>query len=100
MKKNELEKKGKKEKTKTPLLVNRVRVILIGGLFFQIFDIVFAQLFNFPYLAVFFFNFGTLTNLIFLLLGNFTNSDRTPPYIDTYLKLFPNFGNSGKNALR
>ena len=28
-----------------------------------------------------------LTNLIFLLLGNFTNSDRTPPYIDTYLQL-------------
>ena len=37
-----------------------------------------------------------LTNLIFLLLENFTNSDRTPPYIDTYLQLFPNFGNFGK----
>ena len=33
-----------------------------------------------------------LTNLIFLVLENFmNNSDRTPPYIDTYLKLFPNF---------
>ena len=37
-----------------------------------------------------------LTNVIFLLLENFTNSDRTPPYIDTYLQLFPNFGNFGK----
>ena len=26
-------------------------------------------------------------NLIFLLLENFTHSDRTPPYIDTYLEL-------------
>ena len=37
-----------------------------------------------------------LTNLIFLLLliiENFTNTDSTPPYIDTYLPLFPNFGN-------
>ena len=30
----------------------------------------------------------------------FTNSDRTPPCIDTYLQLFPNFENYGKNALR
>ena len=29
-----------------------------------------------------------LTNLIFLILENFTNSDRTPPYIDTYLQYF------------
>ena len=40
-----------------------------------------------------------LTNVIFLVLENFTNSDRTPPYIDTYPQLFPNFGNYGKNAL-
>ena len=34
-----------------------------------------------------------LTNLIFLLLlENFTSSDRTPPYLDTKLQLFPNFG--------
>ena len=39
---------------------------------------------------------GMLTNLIYLILENFTNSDRTPPYIDTYLQLFPNFGNYGK----
>ena len=32
----------------------------------------------------------------FMLLENFTNSDRTAPYLDTYLQLFPNFGNSGK----
>ena len=37
-----------------------------------------------------------LTNLIFLLLENFTSSDRTPPYLDTHLQLIPNFGNSGK----
>ena len=41
-----------------------------------------------------------LTNLMFWALENLTNSDRTPPYIDTYLQLFPNFGNYGKNPLR
>ena len=35
--------------------------------------------------------------MIFLRLENQTNSDRMPPYIDTYrLQLFPNFGNYGK----
>ena len=76
-------------------------VILIGELFFPIFDIFFAQFFNPPYFPGFFFpNIGMLTNLIFLVLKKFTNSDRTPPYIDTYLQLFSNFGNYGKNALR
>ena len=54
---------------------------------------------NFSILHIFlgfFPNIGMLTNLIFLVLENFTNSDRTPPYIDTYLHLFPNFGNFGK----
>ena len=78
-----------------------LRAILIGELFVHIiFDICFAQFFNLPYFPVFFINIGMLTNLIFLLLENFTNSDRTPPYIDTYLQLFPNFGKIGKNALR
>ena len=76
------------------------RVILIGELFFRIFDIFFAQFFNLLYFPVFFPNIGMLTNVIFLLLENFTNSDRTPPYIDTYIQLFPNFGNFVKNALR
>ena len=67
------------------------RGILIGELFFQIFDISFAQFVNIPYFPVFFRNLEMLTNLIFLLLDNLTNSDRTPPYIDTYLQLFPNF---------
>ena len=77
-------------------------IILIGEFFFQIFDIFcFAQFFHLPYFPDFFFpNIGMLTNLIFLLLENFTNSDRTPPYIDTHLQLFPNFGIFGKNALR
>ena len=30
-----------------------------------------------------------MLNLIFFILEDFTNSDRTPPYIDTYLQLFP-----------
>ena len=79
-----------------------LRVILIGELFFfQIFDIVFAQFFNLPYFPVFFPpNIGMLTDLIFLVMENFTNSDRTPPCIDTCLQLFPNFGKYGKNALR
>ena len=67
---------------------------------FQIFEIFFAQFFNLPYFPVFFPNIGMLTNLTFLVLENFTNSDRTPPYIDTYLQLFPNFGNYGKNPLQ
>ena len=33
-----------------------------------------------------------------LLLENFRNSDRTPPYIDAYLQIFPNFGNYGKSS--
>ena len=46
-----------------------VRVILIGELFVHIFDILFAQFFNLPYFAGFFFsNIGMLTNLIFFLL--------------------------------
>ena len=41
-------------------------------------------------------NIAMLANLIFLVLENFTNSYRTPPYIDTYLQLFSNFENYGK----
>ena len=37
-----------------------------------------------------------LTNLIFFLLENFTNSDRTPPYIDTYLQFFQTLEFLGK----
>ena len=48
----------------------------------------------------FFPNIGMLTNLILLVLENSTNSDRTPPYIDTYLRLFTNFEKFGKNALQ
>ena len=78
-----------------------VRVIHIGEFFVQFFDVVFAQFFNLPYFPAFFLpNIGRLTNLIFLVLEKFTDSDRTPPYIDTYLQLCPNFGNYGKNALR
>ena len=82
--------------------VLELRVILVGELFVQIFDIFFAQFFNLPYFPAFSPpNIGMLTNLIFLLLlENFTNSDRTSPYIDTYLQLFSNFGKLGKNALR
>ena len=51
---------------------NPLRVILIGELFFpQIFDIFFAQFFNLPYFPVFFPNIGMLTNLIFLVSGEF-----------------------------
>ena len=39
----------------------------------------------------FFPNIGMLNELDILGSGEFTNSDRTPPYIDTYLRLFPNF---------
>ena len=60
------------------------------------FDNFSAQLFNLLYFPVLFFlNIGKLTNLIFLVLENFTTSDRTPPYMDTYLRLFPNFGKFG-----
>ena len=80
-----------------------LRVILIGELFlFQIYDIFFAQLFNLPYFPGFVFpNVGMITNLIFLLLEIFTNSDKTPRYIEIHIsKLFPNLGNYEKNALR
>ena len=81
-----------------------IRFILIGELFSKFSTLFFAQFFNLPYFPGLFCykrNIGMLTNLIFLVLENFTNSDRTPPpYIDTYLRLFPNFGDFGKNALR
>ena len=78
-----------------------VRVILIGELFFQCFDIFYTQFFILPYFPGFFSPIiGMLTNLIFLVLEKFTNSERTPPHIDTYLQFFPNFGNYGENALR
>ena len=54
-------------------------------LIFQIFLIFFSK-----YIYV------KLTNLIFYPLENFTNSDRTPPYLGTNLQLFPKFGNSGE----
>ena len=77
-----------------------IGVILIGEVFFQIFDFFFAQIFNLPNFPIFSPNIGMLTNSIFLVLENFTNSDRTPPYVDIYLQLFPNSGNYEKNALR
>ena len=62
-------------------------------------DIFFAQFFNPPYFPDFFFpnKCVKFNELGFLLLENFTNSDRTPPKLDTYLQLFPNFGIYGKN---
>ena len=35
-------------------------------------------------------------NPIIFILENFTNSGRTPPRLDTYLQMLPNFGTSGK----
>ena len=66
------------------LLTTTVRVILIGQLFTSKFRHFFAQLFNLPYFPVFFFPKCVKFNehVFFLLLENFTNSDRTPPYID------------------
>ena len=62
----------------------------------------FRAIFQSSILSCFFFqiNSGMLTNVIYLFLENFTNSHRMPPYIDTCLQLFPNFGIYGKNALR
>ena len=78
-----------------------IRMTLIGErLFPQSFDNCFAQASNLPYFPDFFFQMCEFNEVVFLLLENFTNSERTPPYIGTYLQLFPNFGNYGKNALR
>ena len=74
---------------------------LSESFFFQTFDIkfyLFCAIFQSSiFSCIFFPNIGMLTNLIFLiLLEKFTNSDRTPPYIDTYLQLIPNLGIFGK----
>ena len=65
------------------LTTESLRVALIGELFCHIFCFVRA-IFNLP-----------------LFLGFFASrqfhSDRTPPYIDTYLQSFQKFGNNGKN---
>ena len=78
------------------------RVILIGEFFPIFFTTFFSRSFSIFHICLFCFpDIGMLANLIYLVLENFTNSDRTPPpYIDTYLQLFPNLGNYGKNALR
>ena len=55
--------------------------------FFPKFSTFFSRNFSIFHIFLGFFspNIGMLTNLIFLLLENFTNSDSTPPYIDAYL---------------
>ena len=75
----------------------RVFSLIISPCFSRDFSILHISLFEFfPNL-----NTWNSTNLIFLLLRNFSNnSERMPPYIDTYLQFFRNFGNYGKNALR
>ena len=81
-----------------PSTWGQLRVIHIGELLFQFFDI-FCAIFQSSTFSCFIFpNIGTLTNLIFLVLENFTNSNRTPPYIGTHLQLFPNCGNYGKKS--
>ena len=55
-----------------------------------------SSFFNLPYFPGFFFSPQTreIQRAWFFcfFLENFTNSGRTPPCIDTYLQLFPNFG--------
>ena len=76
--------------------------ILTGELFSPTISTFFSRNFSiFHIFLVFFFtNIGMLTNLMLLVLEKSTTTDRTPPYIDTYLHLFPNLGNYGENALR
>ena len=67
--------------------ISFIRVNLIGELFFHdtlniFFRAIFINLLDFP---DFFTIMCNLTKLIFLLLENFTKSDRTPPYIDAHL---------------
>ena len=50
-----------------------VRVILYRRVFF-------------PYFPVFFSKYWNVNELDILVLENFMKSDRTPPYIDTYLQ--------------
>ena len=64
------------------------------------FHIFFAQFFHLPYFPDYFFKYVKFNELVFSASGEFTNSDKTPPYIDACLQLFPNFGSCGKNALR
>ena len=60
--------------------------------FFSKFSTFFRAIFQSYIFSCFFPIIGTLTNWKFLVLENFTNSDRAPPYIDTCLQSFPNFG--------
>ena len=68
----------------------------IIGEFFPMFSTFFSRNFSiFHIFLIFFPNVWNLTNLIFChsITGEFHEySDRTPPYIDTYLRIFPNFG--------
>ena len=72
---------------------------LSESFFFPNFRRLFRAIFQSSIFSCFVFpNVGVKFNeLDFLLLENFTNSDRTPPFIDTYLQLFPNFGSYGRN---
>ena len=63
-----------KQNTRAEKISERLlfRVILIGELFSQVFDIIFAQFFNLPYFPVFFFfKYWNVNELDFFASGEF-----------------------------
>ena len=79
-----------------------LRFILSGEFFPKKFHIFFAQFFNLPDFPDFLSKYirEISTFLTFWPLENFSNGDRTPTYIDTYLHLFTKFEDFGQKALR
>ena len=78
----------------------RMGVILIGELFFQIYDIYFAQFFNLPYFPVFFSNYWNVNNLDIFGSGEVHEWGQNASVYRYISPIIPNFGNYGKNALR
>ena len=93
-----------KIKKKNSPLKNKNDPFFLSERLYPIISTCFSRNFSVFQIFLFFFpHMSNLTNLFFrfLRISRISlNGDRTPPYIDTYLQLFLNFGYYGKNALR
>ena len=83
-----------RSKTVDPLGTTGFRIVIIGELPAHNIPILsFSQLFESSRFSCSFLpNMSSKFSCFLSLLKNFTNSDRTPPYLDTYFQLFPKLG--------
>ena len=83
------------------MLCSILRVFLVREFVFHNFDMFFAQFFNLPYFPDFSSNYYVKFNEVFCFWRiSRTVTERLRILIHIYLRLNPNFGKHGKNALR